>query len=337
MHVTVRADGGPEIGYGHLVRTSALASELLDDGHEVTYATTTPTYVEEVCPNEVGIAELPSRDEPTRLLEWLDNVDADVTVIDSYLADCDYQQAVRDQLPTMLVSDDTRHPVCADVVVNGNLYAPELDYDVRGTEPTWCLGPEYVLLREEITQLADETPPWRSRLERAIVTMGGSDIANATPNAIRAFDGTSLRVDIVVGPGFSNEAEIRDVAADVSADARVVRDPPDLPRLMFQADFAVGACGSTTYELLALGAPIVCSPVVENQERIAAALSRRDVATVVDEADREQGFRRGVTRYLEDRDLRRERRDRGRSIVDGHGTERVCAELLSTIDENAVS
>jgi spore coat polysaccharide biosynthesis predicted glycosyltransferase SpsG len=167
--------------------------------------------------------------------------------------------------------------------------------------------------------------------------MGGSDVANATPTAGRAFDGTDLRVDVVVGPGFPNENEIRETADEVTADTRVVRDPPDLPELMFEADFAVGACGSTTYELLALGTPLVCSPVVDNQEQIATALSERDLATVVDERNRRRGFRRGVRRYLEDAELRRRRRTRGREAVDGRGTKRVCTEVLSLVDENAVS
>lgn len=337
IHVAIRADGSPEIGYGHLVRTGALASELLGRGHRVTYATTTPEYVNYVCPSGTETTELSSRTEAAPFVKFLDDSDVDVVLVDSYIADVDYQRSIRERASLLMISDDTRHEVCADAVINGNLYAPELEYEVRGDEPTWCLGPDYVMVRDEITRLAKRTPPWRRSPKRAIVTMGGSDVANATPDAVRAFDGTNLRVDVVVGPGFSNEDEIRTVTDGVTADTRVVRDPPNLPKLMFQADFAVGACGSTTYELLALGTPLVCSPVVENQERIASALSERDAATVVGETNRERGFRRGVIRYIEEPDIRRERRDRGREIVDGRGTERVCAELLSTADENSVS
>jgi spore coat polysaccharide biosynthesis predicted glycosyltransferase SpsG len=221
--------------------------------------------------------------------------------------------------------------------VNGNLYAPALNYEVRENEPTWCLGPDYAPLREEISRFAEQEPPWRGQPERALVTMGGSDVANETPKAVRAFDGTDLRIDVVVGPGFSNEGEIREAADEVTADTRVVRDPQNLPELMFEADFAIGACGSTTYELLALGTPLVCSPVVDNQEQIAAVLSDRDLAHVVDEINRRRGFRRGVSRYLEDAELRHRRRTQGRETVDGRGTERVSAEVLSIVDGNAMS
>ncbi|MDL0119332.1 UDP-2,4-diacetamido-2,4,6-trideoxy-beta-L-altropyranose hydrolase [Halobacterium salinarum] len=337
MHVAIRADGGPEIGYGHLIRTGALASRLLRRSHRVTYVTTTSKYVDDVAPSDVETKELPSRTDVTPLVKWLDGSDVDVVVVDSYLADAGYQRSIRDLKPLVLVSDDTRHPVCADAVVNGNIYAPRLDYGIRGGRPRWFLGPNYVLLRQEITQLADQTPRWRNSPNRAIITMGGSDVTNSTPDAVQAFDGTGLRLDVVVGPGFTNENEIRTVADNVTADTHVVQVPQNLPELMFKADFAVGACGSTTYELLALGTPLVCSPVVENQERIASALSKREIAIVVEETDRKEGFRRGVTRYLEHSNFRRERQDRGRNIIDGHGTERVCAELLSIAGNKTVS
>lgn len=38
MHVVIRADGGPDIGYGQLIRTNALAEELLSREHEVSVA-----------------------------------------------------------------------------------------------------------------------------------------------------------------------------------------------------------------------------------------------------------------------------------------------------------
>lgn len=334
MHVVIRADGGRKIGYGHLVRTGALAAEFLRRGHRVTYATTTPEQIDDLCPRAVETRCLPSRTDPSAFVTWIRDSDVDVAVIDSYLADVDYQRAVRNQTRLVVFSDDTRHTMCADVVVNGNLYAPDLEYEFVGDDPTWLLGPDYVPLRKEIATLADQAPPWRDQSKRAIITMGGSDVANATPAAVEAFDGTQLRVDVVVGPAFSNEAEIQATAEQITAETEVVHNPSNLPALMFDADLAVGACGSTTYELLALGTPLICSPVAENQHRIASALSERDIAAVVDETRRKRGFRRSVERYVSDARIRRQHRDRGRSIVDGHGIERVCNKIYSLTEQD---
>lgn len=324
MHIVVRADGCPEIGYGHLVRTGALAAELLDRNHDVTYATTTPEHVREVCPNDVEIVILPSRDDPAPAREFV-REHADVTVLDSYLADSEYQQELRMVAPLVVIADDTRHQVAADVLVNGNLYAPELTYETIGEEPKRCLGPEYVLLRPEIAAYTSKNPPWRETPSRAIVTMGGSDVANLTPTVIRAFDGFDLRVDAIVGPGFSDKQAdlINQAAGEVSADVCIVRDPDNLPERMFQADLGITTASTTTYELLALGTPIVSIPVVDNQNKIAQALREMGLATVLNRGAEKEAFRVAIESYLVDDEFRNERRHLGRSLVDGQGTVRV--------------
>lgn len=332
MHLVVRADGGPEIGYGHLVRTGALASELLDRDHNVTYATTTPKHVRAVCPDGVDTALLQTRDDPEPLCKIVRG-EADLVVVDSYLADGEYQEQLRDISPLIVITDDTRHKIAADVLVNGNLYAPELEYDVTGAEPEWCLGPEFLLLRSAITEYTVMEPPWRETPTRAIVTMGGSDIVELTPTVIRAFCSFDLQVDAVVGPGFSIEQEkaINRVSDEMSGDVRVARDPDDLPERMFRADFAVTTASTTTYELLALGTPIVSIPVIKNQELLAKYLRDQDIATVLDRNAGKEAFRRAIHRYMMDEILRKKRRDLGRDLVDGQGVTRVTNMILSIV------
>ncbi|SMO92868.1 PseG/SpsG family protein [Halorubrum cibi] len=331
MYVVVRADGGPEIGYGHLVRTGALAGKFLDRGHQVMYATVTPEQVREVCPAGIDTVTIPSQEDPDPVREFIRD-HADVTVADSYLADGTYQKRLREVSPLVVIADDTRHRIAADVLVNGNLYAPDLEYDVIGSEPEWCLGPEFLLLRPEITEYASMDPPWRDPPTRAIVTMGGSDIAELTPTVIRAFDGFNLCVDAIVGPGFSaeQEMEIGEAAADVSADVCVLRDPDDLPERMFRADFAVTTASTTTYELLALGTPIISIPVIDNQELIANSLHDWNAASVLDRGSGKTAFRRGIDQYLTNKTLRTRRRDLGQKIVDGRGTVRI-SNLVSDV------
>lgn len=330
MNVVLRADGGPTIGYGHLVRTSALAGQLLDRGHKITYATTTPECVQKICPTGVNTVTLPSRDDPEPAREFIRNW-ADVTIVDSYLADEEYQKRLWEVSPLVVVADDTRHQIVADVLVNGNLYASDLEYEAVGTEPKWCLGPEYLLLRRAIMEYAEQDPPWSETPTYAVVTMGGSDIAELTPTIIRAFDGIDIRADAIVGPGFSadQESEIAEAAEEVSADVSVVRDPDELPRRMFHADFAVTTASTTTYELLAVGTPTVCLPIVDNQLLIADALNERNAATVLERSATRDAFSDAIERYVSDPNLRRARRERGQELVDSEGCVRVRREVLS--------
>lgn len=334
MHVTIRADGNSAIGYGHLFRSGAIAEALLERGHRVRYTTTTTENVASVCPSGVAITEISSRTDAEEVRNRLEGDATDVVLVDSYVADEDYQRTIRDEVPVVLLSDDTRHPVCADVVVNGNLYAPTLEYDVLGDDPVWCLGPDYLPLRRSITARATDEPPWRDRPELALVTMGSSDSAEKTPLVLRAFDGLAMRVDAIVGPGFADEQarDVRRTAQESSVEVHPVRDPDDLPRRMFQADFAVSTASTTTYELLALGTPIVCQPVVDNQEPVAAMLDAHDAATVLDREAGEPAFRRAIQEYVADGTLRRKRRQLGRGLVDGRGAARIAAVIQDLVE-----
>lgn len=330
MHLAIRADGGPEIGYGHLIRSNALAEEILSRDHGITVATTTPQPAQSVFPEAVEITELPSRGDPGPFVDWLNANQPDAVFTDSYPIDTEYQRAIRDRLPLAVLQDDGRHAVCADLFVNGNLYAPDLSYEFVGEKPEICLGTDYVLLRNEIRNYAANDPPWRDQPERALVTMGGSDIANLTPTVVRAFDGLDIHVDAIVGPGCSEsqERDVREAACASPAEIHVHRDPDNLAERMFQADFAVSTASSTTYELLALGTPIVSIPVADNQELIASAIRDRDAAIVIDGEDGEKMIRRALEKYMNDAGLRRKRQKRGKTLVDGDGTERVVTELI---------
>ncbi len=331
--IVLRVDGGPQIGYGHLIRTSSLAEELLTQNNTITVATATPKSAESVFPDQVDIIKLPSRDDPKPFVQWLATSSPDAVFIDAYPVDTSYQQAIREHAPLAVLQDDARHAVCADFFTNGNLYATDLDYEFVGDPPKTCFGTEYVLLRRQIRELVANEPPWREQPERAIITMGGSDIGRLTPTVVRAFDGLDLRVDAIVGPGCSDAQEqaVRTAATETDADVRVTRDPDDLVDRMFEADIAVSTASSTTYELLALGTPIVSIPTVDNQESIAAALRQRDAATVLKCSDSEDAFRNAITEYVRDTGLRRRRRQKGRQLADGGGTERVATVITELV------
>jgi len=331
-HLAFRVDGGPRIGYGHLVRTGALVQQCLTEGHTATVATTTPEHAREICPGGVEIVDLPSRGDPTPFVQWLSSEEPDLAFTDAYPVDTAYQGEIRDRVPLVVLQDRDRHTVDADAFVNPNLYAKTLDYEFAGSTPATYLGTEYVLFREGIRSLASREPLWHEQPTRALVSMGGSDVRERTPAVVRAFDDLSVAVEVIVGPGFSpaQERTIERAAEAVSAEVDVVRDPPDLPTRMFRADFAVTTASTTTYELLALGTPFVCQSVVDNQQPIADILGERDLASVVAPGSETPAFSEAIRAYVGDAGLRRDRATRGQQLVDGRGTERIAAVCSRT-------
>ena len=353
-HLAIRADGNAEIGYGHLVRTNVLAVEFLKREHDVTYLTRTPTTVSSVCEASVEIVDV-RQNEIAEILSWLSENDVDVLLTDSYRADTEYQQTVSDSAPILAtITDDTRFELCCDLNINGNVHAPDIDYDWTDTKPEMLVGTEYLLLRDAFRKLVKRNPPWRDEPARALVTFGGSDMNNSTPSVVRSFDGSDIEVDVIIGPGFTNEAEIASATQRTDAEFNLLRDPDNLPQLMFDADFAVSAVGSTVYELLVTGTPVIGIPQTRNQVPITDGLSSREAIIPVktgpdtvphntrSSADPQllninldtlvEEVSRAISRFTTDTELRRQLRDRGLSLIDGDGSARIYNEMEQLIN-----
>ncbi|MFD1685886.1 UDP-2,4-diacetamido-2,4,6-trideoxy-beta-L-altropyranose hydrolase [Halobellus litoreus] len=320
-YLAIRADGDSEIGYGHLVRSSVLAQKFLQNGYQVTYLTQTPSAVSNICPDEVETFRLKSEGIEETLL-WIKKHEPTIVLTDSYEVDTKSQKQISKSPSTLVtITDDTRFKLCCDVNVNGNVYAPELNYDWIGEKPQMLLGPDYLLMREEFQHLATKTPPWRDPPERALITFGGSDVNDVTPDAIRAFDGFDIEIDVIIGPGFENQDQIKDAAESTNAELNLLQNPDDLSQRMFKADFAVSATGSTVYELLATGTPIIGIPQSDNQRPVANSLSDSILQCERDE------LRESVLRLVTDSDLRRTMKESGEELVDARGIQRIYSML----------
>ena len=104
---------------------------------------------------------------------------------------------------------------------------------------------------------------------------------------------------------------------------------------MFQADLAVSTSSSTTYELLALGTPIISIPVADNQKPIANSLRKRNAATVLERGLIKDEIHEAIENHIATPKLRRRRREKGRELVDGKGVKRIVTEILSVMGRDS--
>lgn len=330
MVVLIRADGGRGHGFGHLVRSTALARELLLADESVVYSTRTPEAVSKFVPNGCTIEPLSSETEPfgTTEAEEVAKIAgkraAKAVVVDSFEATTRYQSTLREDNWLCLVLDDTRHVLDCDLLINGNTYADQLTYDWLSSEPTWCLGPEYLLIRRDFRRRPSlDTPDGRQATPRVLVTMGGSDPTNATPMTLRALAGLNVAVDVIVGPAFENVDLIEYEASRLETNTTLHRNPNNLPDLMYRADIAVSATGTTTYELLAAGTAVVGMPRTENQELIAQDLDARGVILSLGLSVSEDDISGAVVRLIHDLPERHRLQTDGRTLIDGRGPSRL--------------
>ena len=110
-------------------------------------------------------------------------------------------------------------------------------------------------------------------------------------------------------------------------------DAQDMPRLTAEADLAVGAGGSTTWERCVLALPTLALILADNQAPAARALETAGVAPCLDVAapDFETAFAREISDLLDNADHRAALSAASAKVCDGLGAQRVAAAFLEIV------
>jgi len=299
MIIALRVDGGKNIGMGHIMRTMALANDLKKDNEvdRVFYITKNESSaVNKLRENDFEVITI---DEDSSYNEEIEEVKKIIKkekvnklITDSYKIDQNYlieMRKVVDKLVT--IHDYAPFAFPSHVVINGNAYAEDLDYESLYGDTEFRLGTDYLLLREEFRNLPEIEV--RDKVQNILVTVGGYDTRNLTPKIIKALnsidfdeiddqyiDNENLHIDVVIGPSFDNVdqivAEVEKSSLDISLNFNVKK----MSKLMLKSDIAISSGGSTLYELAVTKTPALVMLQAENQVRVAEKLDGKSVVNL---------------------------------------------------------
>jgi UDP-2,4-diacetamido-2,4,6-trideoxy-beta-L-altropyranose hydrolase len=257
-----RADAGADIGYGHFIRTLALADMLKDD-FDCTFFTQSPTeYQRKEVSKVCNLYELPTSDDKFPL--FINQLSGDeIVVLDNYFYTTEYQKSIKDKGCKLVCIDDMhdKHYV-ADVVINHVV----TDESLFSTEPNTqlCLGLDWALLRQPFLSVA------RNDFQRKntwFIAFGGSDVYNLTRKFVEAIHNKEYvkRVVVVVGDAYAycsslNEYKKVEVLKNLSA--------KDMALHMQQCEYAILPSSGICIEALSCGCKIYAGYYVENQMEI---------------------------------------------------------------------
>lgn len=343
MKIIFRTDASLQLGTGHVMRCLTLAGALHDRGALCRF----------ICREEPGnliklirrrgFEVIPLPIEDGQDIDWHTDAEqtkvgvgetaADWLIVDHYALDARWERALRPYCRKLMVIDDladrTHH---CDLLLDQNLVA-NLDDRYRDKVPPTCcllLGPEYVLMQPAYGQLHDKVLPRSGPIKRLLVYFGGADTANLTGMTIAAFaslERSDIALDVVINSASPYSTSIRQQMADLPH-ATIHGSLPTLAPLIMQADLAIGAGGTTTWERLCLGLPSLVVSLAENQEPVAAELDRRKIVrwlgkkgavTLTDIAD-------ALASAL-DNPKHTSWAERCHNFVDGRGVERVIQQM----------
>lgn len=303
--VALRADAGPDIGHGHIMRCVALASELRRIGFECHFLA---RLLPEILASRIEadghivhiLGDLTGALGDKTASEWAEEEDAraarDVLaelqpvewlIVDSYGLGVQWESCVRDSCSHLMVVDDlaNRAHDC-DLILDQNLHAARWGrYD--SLVPEQCvrfLGASSALLRREFVESHGAGRVRSPSLERVLISYGGADPTGETVKALAAIRRLDfpLEATVAVSSACPSIDDIRRLSGEVGAELAI--DAPDMARLMDCSDLALGGAGATSVERCFMGLPSIVTVVAANQLDVAAELKRSGASMVLGES-----------------------------------------------------
>ena len=329
MKIFIRADGSEVIGTGHIMRTLVLAEKLKESGREVIFLCRTLPGAPLSRIQKSGfkietIANVwPFGMELVQVRSLIEKYCPKWIIVDHYEAKENYYHALKEfGIKVMAIDDinETKFPV--DILFNQNINAKDLKYK-HGLRTKRVLGPKYALVKDVYAQVRSAAKI-RTELNSVLVFIGGADPDNQTLKVLRGIvrSGRTFKVDIVLGSAFKHSKSIEAEIRKHGTSWKVHRDLPDLAQLMLNADLAIGAGGSVSWEMCTLKLPMVLMPNADNQLGIAKGLAKARAAINLGKFDSvSESDVAKVLRNLSDKKLKELSRNAGR-ICDGLGAER---------------
>ncbi|WP_408955693.1 UDP-2,4-diacetamido-2,4,6-trideoxy-beta-L-altropyranose hydrolase [Natroniella sp. ANB-PHB2] len=342
MKAAIRADGGKDIGMGHIMRCMVLANAF-SENVELSFIIKEDSSVVKLL-EEKGFEiitidyNLDYQAEIRRVKEIIIKKEIEILITDSYELDQNYLTELKKEVAKLVsIHDFAPFAFPSDIVINGNIYAPKRDYQSLTGKTEFLLGTDYTLLRNEFTNIS-KTVLDNEGVKRILVTFGGGDPLNLTPQILGSLNkiedkliANNIKIDVVVGPAFNNLAEIVEKVKESNLEVTLHFNIKQMSKLMLDSDLAISAGGSTLYELTATGTPAIVLLQAENQVLAAEAMAEEGLIINLGfwDESKEEKLIDNLTNLINNLNLRYKMSKKGQEIVDGKGAERCAEEIIS--------
>lgn len=203
LKIIIRTNGGKNIGLGHVYRCISLAQAIQQekDGVEIVLISN----IEIKCLIEENQFEfIFSNTFDENDLLTIEKLKPDLIIFDSYLADNNYLKKLNEisKLAIFDGNNDIYDSSIPDLIINGNLHAPNLNYYNKEKH---LLGPKYLVMKEEYWEKKFEITnnpieKNENNSQTLMITTGGTDFNKIMIKFISSFKGLEIKKKIIIGP-----------------------------------------------------------------------------------------------------------------------------------------
>lgn len=340
--ILIRVDASLSIGLGHLLRCVSIAEYLKSIDKKVLFLSKTGYLKKLISDNGFDLILLDQNisieDELTEIERIINDKIISTVLLDinnfysfTDLRSYEYYLGQLKTLKLYLISfEDPYNCVhTSDIIV-----IPYLASDKQGLatkeNTKYLLGLKYYVLRSEFLNV---NPIKILRKTRSLlITMGGADPKNITMKVLNSLKDLKMKLNlkIVISDLYQlKEEDINSLLHNYPGDYSIIRNADNMARLMAESDIAIINSGLTKYETLSVGLPTV---VISNNDYHSELMEDFDNYNViihlgeVDKLDDKKILDAAIslaTNYK----VRLQMSERGKSLLDGHGVERIIAEI----------
>lgn len=341
----VRADASAQIGMGHVVRCVTLANALRKKGVRVVFA---------------------ARDFGGGALEWIRALGFDLhlvqggasterhldlddaltlrnyalesgsraLIVDHYGASAEYFAAC--VTPGILLGaiDDLadRELTACNWILNQNIGARDLSYRTR-PECIRLLGPDFALVREEFVETRRSLQHTFSEQDhRVLITLGGGNMLEWVLRVLDELEAVDKALELrCIARGSGKPWDVLTARASRSHHhVECINGTDAMAQHMAWADVSINAGGSTCWELMCLGVPMMTIPLSPDQRPNTRRLAELGYAVEILPTELER-LSTELTGLLENPQRRKRISEMTREVVDGMGADRAADSLLERI------
>lgn len=326
--VIFRADGNSTIGYGHVIRSLALA-KMLNKEFECRFYIQQPN---KFLQNEINsvvhqieiLPEEPNYYNEAKRLVSMELTGDELVVLDGYHFDQNYQQIIKNNGNSLIYIDDlAQEYFVVDAVINHADGMAPSDY-LAEAYTQYYLGNKYALLRPPFLDKAMQ-PRRIQRVDSVLISMGGSQKETLTINILEACRGLDIQHIDVIGNKPQTYNELFTSLDYPSINFHFQISASKLAGLMSRNQIAICPASTLSLEACAVGMGLITGYFSNNQKNIYEGLLDNEMALGVGDfhmVDKNQ-WAETISKLVYNSDIIQNQVDHQKIKIDGFSPDRI--------------
>ena len=261
-------DFGEKVGWGHYIRSRALALELISRGVRVDFHAL-GDFVGSV--EESFIVSTNGADT----LSTIENLagETDILVLDLYEFSLDVVERFYTFPVSVCIDDTSSLQFKCNLLINPNLN-DTFNHKI-GKQTTYLNGGDYIILRQQFDNVAKRK--CKQNASHIFVAFGGTDPMDLTKAVIDIFKSRNFpqfqKITVLVGDSKIQQ----EITTQTRYDRRfqIIHNADNVCDLLQAADIGIIAAGTMLYEAAVTGLPCLVVPINESQKREALVFAEK--------------------------------------------------------------